>query len=200
MSRYARSAGITRLGNALLNLSALPGRYGSALIFVLVIVVVLSVLGAQFSLGELLRWETRVPLFGNHLSMTSIAELQWHVFSLLVMLAGAYALKEDRHIRVDVVSASFSDRTRIWIDILGDLFFLLPFFAVLGWFSVSFVQTSYNFGEQSNVGGLVDRYLVKAVLPIGSALLLLAGFGRVLRNIGLLIEGRVHDEVEGNES
>lgn len=200
MSRYARSAGITRLGNALLNVSALPGRYGSALVLVLVVMVVLSVVGAQFSLGGLLRWETRIPLFGTHLNMTSIAELQWHVFSLLVMLAGAYALKENRHIRVDVMSASFSNRTRIWIDILGDLFFLLPFFAVLGWYSISFVQTAYNFGEQSNVGGLVDRYLVKAVLPIGSFLLLLAGVGRVLRNIGLLIEGRLHDEIEGNES
>lgn len=197
MSRNASSAELTRIGNALLNISAAPGRYGSALILILVLVVVFSVVGAQLSLSELARWETPIPLFGNHLSMTGIAELQWHIFSLLVMLSGAYALKENRHIRVDVASAQFSTRTRIWVDLLGDLFFLLPFFAILGWYSLAFVETSFNFGEQSNAGGLVDRYLVKAVLPIGSVLMLVAGVGRILRNIGLLMaHGRSVDSEE----
>jgi len=196
MSRNTISAELTKVGNALLYVGALPGRYGSALILILVLVVVFSVVGAQFSLSELARWETSVPLFGNHLSMTGIAELQWHIFSLLVMLSGAYALRENRHIRVDVASARFSPRTRIWIDLLGDLFFLLPFFAILGWYSLAFVEMSFNFGEQSNAGGLVDRYLVKAVLPIGSALMLIAGVGRILRNIGLLL---THDSSVDSE-
>lgn len=199
MSRYARFAGITRLGNALMKLSALPGRYGSALIMVLVIIVVLSVIGAQFGLAVLFKWETFIPLFGNQLSMTSISELQWHVFSLLVMLAGAYTLVKNRHIRVDVVSMHFPWKVRVWIDVLGDLFFLIPFFALLAWYSISFVQTSFLFGEQSNAGGLVDRYLVKAVLPIGSILILIAGVGRILRNIGLLMQHRPHDDYKGND-
>lgn len=196
MGRYARFAGISRLGNALMKLGALPGRYGSALILVLILVVVFSVIGAQFGWAVLFRWETSIPLFGTQLSMTSLAELQWHIFSLLVMLAGAYTLVKDRHIRVDLVSMRFSWRLRVWIDILGDLFFLIPFFVLLTWFSISFVQTSFAFGEQSNVGGLVDRYLVKAVLPIGSILILIASIGRVLRNIGLLLQKQPY---EGND-
>ena len=106
----------------------------------------------------------------------------------MVMLSGAYALKEDRHIRVDVFSAQFSQRTRTLIDLFGDIFLLLPFFALLAWYSFIFTQTAYNFGEQSNAGGLVDRYLVKAVLPIGSVLIVGAAIGRILKNFGALME------------
>ncbi|HWL29306.1 MAG TPA: TRAP transporter small permease subunit [Burkholderiaceae bacterium] len=178
---------MTRWGDALLKACALPGRYGSALILILVLVVLAAVIGAQFGLSDLASWTTPIPLFGNHLNMTSIGELQWHIFSLLVMLSGAYALKEDRHVRVDVWSVRFSDRTRLIVDILGDAFFLIPFFALLAWYSWAFMAMAYGFGEQSNAGGLVDRYLVKAVLPIGSVLILMAGVGRVLRNVGLLL-------------
>lgn len=181
---------ITRWGDALLEACALPGRYASALIFILIFVVLVTVIGAQFGLSDLARWETRIPLFGTHLNMTSLGELQWHLFSLLIMLSGAYALKEDRHVRVDVLSARFSNRTRLYIDILGDLFLLLPFFALLAWYSLGFAQTAFQFGEQSNAGGLVDRYLVKAVLPIGSVLMLGAGVGRIVRNLGLLLSLR----------
>ncbi|AEC21973.1 hypothetical protein PT7_3433 [Pusillimonas sp. T7-7] len=157
------------------------------MIFILVFVVLAAVIGAQLGLSELTSWENPIPLFGNHLNMTSIGELQWHIFALLVMLSGAYALKEDRHVRVDVWSARFSDRTRLIIDLLGDVFLLIPFFALLTWYSWAFMQMAYEFGEQSNAGGLVDRYLVKAALPLGSVLMLGAGLGRVLRNLGLLL-------------
>src|SRR5690625_154816 len=190
MSRHNSSACLQKLGNALMYVGAVAGRYGSVLIFLLVLLVVFAVVGAQFSLSELLRWEREIPLFGKHLNMTSLAELQWHVFSLLVMLAAAYALQKDRHIRVDVLSEHFTFRTRLWIDILGDLFFLLPFFSFLAWYSLGFVQSSYNFGEQSNAGGLVDRYLVKAVLPVGSVLMLITGLGRIIRNVGILLSPR----------
>lgn len=187
MDRRSHPGVITRWGDALLQACAFPGRYASALIFILIFVVLVTVIGAQFGLSDLAEWETRIPLFGTHLNMTSLGELQWHLFSLLIMLSGAYALQQDRHVRVDVLSARFSDRTRLYIDLFGDLFLLLPFFALLAWYSLSFAQTAYQFGEQSNAGGLVDRYLVKTVLPIGSVLMLGAGLGRVLRNLGLLL-------------
>lgn len=193
MDGRSQQSAMVRLGNALLDISALPGRYGSILILMLVFVVMISVVGAQMGLSDLLVWERRIPLFGNHLNMTSISELQWHLFSLLIMLSGAYALRNDRHIRVDIMSSRFSYRTRLWVDLFGDLVFLIPFFAFLAWYSLAFTQMAYGFGEQSNAGGLVDRYLVKAVLPIGSVLLVVAGVGRVLRNVGLLLTGQKTD-------
>lgn len=189
MTERQGTNGLTSFGNALLSISAIPGRYGSALIFVLVFIVLAGVIGAKLGLSVLFSWNTPIPLFGDHLNMTSLAELQWHIFSLLVMISGAYAVKEDRHIRVDVLSSRFSWRTRLIVDIVGDLLLLLPFFAVLAWYGLAFTQMAYGFGEQSNAGGLVDRYLIKAVLPLGSVLMLVAGLGRVFRNIGLLQAG-----------
>lgn len=196
MDGRSRQSALVRLGNALLDLSALPGRWGSILILVLVFVVMAAIVGAQLGASDLLTWERRLPLFGNHLNMTSIGELQWHLFSLLIMLSGAYALRNDRHIRVDVMSSRFSPRTRLYVDIVGDLVLLIPFFALLAWYSLAFVQMAYGFGEQSNAGGLVDRYLVKSVLPIGSVLMVMAGIGRVLRNIGLLLVGEYKTATE----
>lgn len=184
-----RGSGLVRLGNALLTIGALPGLYGSTLILLLTIVVLVAIVGAQMGVSEIASWTSSIPLFGKQLTMTGIGELQWHLFSLLIMMSGAYALKEDRHIRVDVISIRFSRRTQLVIDVAGDLFLLLPFFALLAWYSLAFTQMSYDFAEQSNTGGLIDRYLIKAVLPIGSVLLLIAGAGRILRNLGLLLSG-----------
>lgn len=175
-------------GTGLMKISAVPGRYGAWIIFVLTFVVLFSVTGAQLGWSHLTRWETSIPLFGTQLNMTSVAELQWHLFAVLVMLAGAYTMREDQHIRVDVVSQRLSVRGRLLTDVLGDLLMLIPFFALLFWFSLDFVKMSYNFAEQSNSGGLIDRYLVKAILPIGSALLLLCAVGRVIRNVAYIID------------
>ncbi|WP_299361190.1 TRAP transporter small permease subunit [uncultured Paracoccus sp.] len=169
--------------------SAAPGWASSILVLVLVIVVSLGVLGAWFGYSTVATWDTSVPLFGDRLTMTGIGELQWHIFALLIMLSAAYATTADRHVRVDVFSSSFSPRTRIIIDMVGDIVLLVPFFALLFWFSWSFAANAYQFGEQSNSGGLIDRYLVKAVLPIGSLLMLGAGIGRIVRNAGLLLSG-----------
>lgn len=187
MAKQAVGRALVRLGNALMDISAAPGRWSAWLVLVLVLVAVFGVIGAQLQVNVLATWETRLPLLGQRLSMTGLSELQWHLLSVIIMLAGAYALRQDTHIRVDLFSSRFSPRTRQIIDTLGDLFLLLPFFALLMWFSFKSTQTAFNFGEQSNSGGLVDRYLVKAILPIGCGLLLLAGTGRILRNVGLLL-------------
>jgi len=186
MNGYFNFIAMTKIGTALLKISAVPGRYGSVLILVLIAVVMVSVIGSQFGLSELFEWKTSIILFDTRLNMTSIGELQWHIFALLIMLSGAYAIKEDRHIRVDVLSNRFSARTRLWVDLFGDLFFLVPFYVFLTWYSFLSAQNAFVFGEQSNAGGLIDRYLVRSVLPIGSSLMLISGIGRIFRNLGLV--------------
>lgn len=187
MRKHSRLRTIAVFGTALMRFSAVPGRLGAWSIFLLVLVVLFSVLGAQLSWSELLHWGPSIPLFGTHLSTTGVGELQWHLFALLVMLAGAYAMQQDAHIRVDVLSARFSPRVRTAMDLAGDVLLLLPFFGLLFWFSLDFVAMAYSFAEQSNSGGLVDRYLVKSVLPIGCGLLLLCALGRILRNLAFVL-------------
>jgi TRAP-type mannitol/chloroaromatic compound transport system permease small subunit len=125
--------------------------------------------------------------------MMGMAELQWHLFAVMVMLSAPYALVEGRHVRVDIIYAKFGSRGKAWVDIVGGLLLLLPFCAIIGWLSLSFVGMAYRSGEQSDFDGLTDRYLVKAILPIGLALLFAAGLGQIVRNVGLLLSGRQDD-------
>lgn len=188
MNKPFLASRLVSTGQALMNVCALPGRYASWLVMALIIVVVFTVVGSALGMSELASWERSVPLFGNHLNMISLAELQWHLFALLIMLAGAYVLTEDRHIRVDILSTRMSTRSNALVDLLGDLVFLIPFYAFVLWFSWDYMERSYLMNEESNSGGLIDRYLVKATLPLGCVLLIGAGLGRIIRSIGLLME------------
>lgn len=59
----------------------------------------------------------------------------------------------------------------------------MPFCAIIGWLSLSFVEFSYNTGEKSDYGGLTDRYLIKTFLPLGFLFLGVSAVGRILLHI-----------------
>lgn len=181
---------LERIGHALTTISAWPGRVSSWLVLPIILAVLIAVAGALLRMGDLFGWGFAVPLFGTHLSLIGLTELQWHLFAVMVMLGGAFALAEDRHVRVDFLYARFRGRGKAIVDIVGDLVLLLPFCAIVAWLSLGFVDLAYRSGEQSDYGGLTDRYLIKAILPIGLGLLFAAGLGRIVRNVGFLLSGR----------
>ena len=65
-------------------------------------------------------------------------------------------------------------------NLVGDLAFLLPFCAVIFWFSLALVQRSYLAGEGSDYDALMDRYLIKSILPIAFGLLFINGLLRIV--------------------
>lgn len=179
--------GLERFGQALMKIGAWPGKISSWLIIPIILAVLAAVLGGVFRLSELATWGPSVPLFGKHLTIIGLTELQWHLFAVLVMLGASYALEQDRHVRVDMIHDKLSPKGKAIVDTLGDLILLLPFCAIVAWLSLRFVDLSFRSGEQSDYGGLIDRYLVKAFIPIGLSLLFVTALGRVLRNIGFLV-------------
>lgn len=194
----ARNA-LQRLGQVLMTVSAWPGLVSSWLILPIILCVLAAVIGGMMRLSQLASWDQPVWLFGNQLSMIGLAEMQWHLFAVMVMLGGSYALQQDRHVRVDMMYAKVSPKWRAAIDTIGDLAFLLPFCAIIAWLSLRFVDMAIRSGEQSdNAGGLVDRYLIKTIVPIGLSLLFLTGLGRVIRNIGFLLSK--NDPTRGDKS
>ncbi len=107
-------------------------------------------------------------------SSAGVVELEWHLFSFIFLLGAAYALKHDRHVRVDVFYQSFTIRQQAWVNLIGTLLFLLPFCSVILVASWQFTVNAWSMGEGSpDPGGLPARYLVKAAIPIGFFLLLL---------------------------
>lgn len=149
----------------------------------LVISVCLSVLMAQLRFNTLFDWGFAVPLFGSKITMNGLTDLQWHLFAVMVMLGGVYALHTDSHVSVDFIASTFTERTRRLVVILGDIVFLLPFAAVMTWFAWKFMLSAYTSNEGSPYGGLNDTWIIKAVMPLGFGLLGLLGLARTLRLI-----------------
>ncbi len=119
----------------------------------------------------------------------ALQELEWHLFALVFLLGAAYTLKHDGHVRVDVFyqSRRLGPRGRAWVDILGCLFFLIPFCLLVIHASIPFVENAWRLGEGSpDPGGLGHRYLLKAAIPLGFTLLLLQGVAMLIRSIQVL--------------
>ncbi|MCB1469408.1 MAG: TRAP transporter small permease subunit, partial [Rhizobiaceae bacterium] len=93
-------------------------------------------------------------VFNN--SSNAWLELQWYLFGAAFLLASAYTLKQNEHIRIDIVYGMFSRRKQHWIDLLGHLFFLMPFVLLMLYYFVPYFLTSWRSGEvSSSAGGLI---------------------------------------------
>jgi TRAP-type mannitol/chloroaromatic compound transport system permease small subunit len=113
-------------------------------------------------------------------------EVQWYMFAGIVLLGGPYTLFRNEHVRVDLVYGAVSERTRIWIDIVGGLLFLLPICLILVYFTWPWFMDSWRIGEgSSNAGGLV-RWPVKLLLPVGFALMALQGVSEIIKRVAAL--------------
>lgn len=162
------------------------GRASSWLNLGILASVLVAVAAGAAGANELLSWEGEIPLFGDRLTINGVFDIEWHLFTVTVMLGGAYALLEDRHVRSDFFRQKMSARWQIAVDVAGDIVFLLPFCAIVGAVSLDFTARSYSLGEKSDYGGLVDRYLIKSMIPIGLGVLFAAGVLRIAGNIAAL--------------
>ncbi len=136
---------------------------------------------------------------GTHLSSNAYIELQWYLFSIVFLLGGAYALKHDAHVRVDLLYGRVGVRGRAWIDLLGTLLFLLPFSLLMLWLSWPSVAASWSVREVSPDPGGLPRYPIKAVILLGFALLVLQGAAEALKQIAIL-RGKAPPEAASPES
>ncbi len=122
-------------------------------------------------------------------SSIALQELEWHLFSVIVLFGMSYTLKEDAHVRVDIFYEKLTLRKQALINIIGALFFIIPFslFVIIG--SESYAMDSYAMGEISpDPGGLAYRFVIKSSIFISFGLLLLASLGFILRNITILLD------------
>jgi TRAP-type mannitol/chloroaromatic compound transport system permease small subunit len=128
-------------------------------------------------------------------------EIQWHLYASGFLLGLSYAYQADTHIRVDVLHERFSPTLKAWIELYGIVLFLLPFIALVLIYSVPFVWQSFQFSEVSQApGGLPMRWLIKAMLPLGFFLLLLATLSRLTRAWAQLFQDAPTVEAEVAES
>ena len=87
------------------------------------------------------------------ISSNAWLEVQWYLFGAVFMLAASWTLIQDEHVRIDVVSGRLSPRTRVWIDLICHILFLMPFSLMMVWLSWPFFLRSIESGEMSMNAG-----------------------------------------------
>ena len=170
-----RPGGTLRLAHAI---DRLTGRIGRAASWLTVLTVLIA---AGNALARYLGRFVGVPLSSN-----LWLELQWYLFSLVFLLAIAWAVERDAHVRVDVISSRLPPRARAWIDLLGHLLLLFPFTIALLWATLPSVRASWAVRERSPDPGGLLRYPLKTVVPVALALLLLQGVSQVIKDLARL--------------
>ena len=121
----------------------------------------------------------------------AIQELEWHLFSIILLLGSAYTLKHDEHVRLDIFYSSklINDKVRIWFDVLGTLLILLPFCLLIIVSAGPFVTQAYIHNEISpDPGGLPARWLIKAAIPLGFFFLLIQGIAEALKKLLIALD------------
>lgn len=161
----------TRLSRALDHIVLRVGRTASWLWLLLMLVILCNVV-LRYSFGE---------------GRIELEELQWHLYAVGFLTALSFAVVTDDHIRVDLVHERLSLRTQAWVELYGTLLLLLPFLILVLIYALPFVLYAFLAGEVSQApGGLPYRWLIKAALPLGFILLVMAAMARLSRATALL--------------
>ena len=127
-----------------------------------------------------------------NVSSNSWLELQWYLFGGAFMLAAAYTLQQNEHIRIDIVYGAFSRRVQHWIDLFGHLFFLMPFVILMISYFIPYVRLSFMSGEVSSSAGGLILWPAKLILLVGFVLLGIQGISEIIKKIAI-ISGDIPD-------
>ncbi|NDH52632.1 MAG: TRAP transporter small permease subunit [Betaproteobacteria bacterium] len=119
-----------------------------------------------------------------------IYDLNNMLYGSFFMLAGAYTLAQNGHVRGDFLYGSMKPRTQAGFDLALYLVFFVPGIAALAWAGYDYASDSWRIGEHSNVtSDGPPVYHFKTVIPIAGALLLLQGLAEVVRCVSCLRTG-----------
>ncbi len=128
------------------------------------------------------------------LSSNAWLEAQWYLFSAAFLLAAAYTLLSNEHVKVDLFYGKLPRRGQIWVEILGTLFCLLPFCLITIYLASPIVLSKIASSEMSNNTGGLIQWPAWAIIPVGFGLLALQGLSELIKRIAIL-RGDIPDPV-----
>ena len=153
------------------NLIQSIGRWCSWFNVILIAVIILQVI---------LRY-----VFGKGLVV--LEEVQWHLYCVGVVFGMSYCQSVDSHIRLDLMHAKMSPRTKEWVEIFGIIFLLMPLIYVIFFHGLDFFWEAVKVNERSDAPiGLCCRWLPKALIPVSMFLLFLSAVARLARAFAFL--------------
>jgi TRAP-type mannitol/chloroaromatic compound transport system permease small subunit len=149
--------------------------------------------------GRYVAWWALIAVFGYYYEVLAryvfnsptnwVHESMFLMFGMQYMLCGAFAYREDQHVRVDVLYVKLSTRGRAIADIVTSVFFF-TFVLTMLWTGARFALDAISVGERSFTEWGVEYWPVKLTIPIGAALLALQGLSRLIKDITLVLRPR----------
>lgn len=146
--------------------------------------------------GEAMSWAILLVVLlstGNALARKLLStgsnaalELQLYLFAAIFLLNGGNTLLRNEHIRIDVLFIRLKERTRLWIDVLGILVFLLPMAGMTAWMTLPMLARTYAGSETSaSTGGLL-LWPAWALVVTGFVLLILQALAELVKRLAQL--------------
>lgn len=121
-----------------------------------------------------------------NMSSNAWLEAQWYLFGAAFLLAASHTLRQNEHIRIDIIYGMHSRARQHWIDLIGHMFFLLPFVTLMAWMLVPYAWQAYEIGQVStNAGGLVI-WPARALLAAGFILLIFQAISEIIKKIAVM--------------
>lgn len=136
----------------------------------------------------LVSWEVFSRYFLNHPHPWAL-DAQIMLYGVLFMMAGAYTLAHQGHVRGDVLYGSLRPRTQASIDLVLFIFFYLPGVLALTWAGWTYANESLAIRENTFSPDPLPLYPFKFVIPAAGFLLLLQGLVEILRCVVCLRHG-----------
>ncbi len=127
--------------------------------------------------------------YAFRLGPVALQELEWHLMSPIALVGMSYALRHGDHVRVDIFFDRFGRTLQEWIDLTASVVTVV-IAVIIFKLSLGFVDQAYSIGEGSpDPGGLPHRFLLRAFIPLGFALLGVQAVAQAIRH-GLYLFGR----------
>jgi TRAP-type mannitol/chloroaromatic compound transport system permease small subunit len=117
-------------------------------------------------------------------------DAQIMMYGTLFIMAGAYTLAKNGHVRGDVLYGFFRPRTQATLDLLLYLLFFLPGIVALTWAGWGFAQDSLAIRESTFSATPLPLYPFKFAIPIAGGMLLLQGLVEIARCVICIREGQ----------
>jgi TRAP-type mannitol/chloroaromatic compound transport system permease small subunit len=133
-------------------------------------------------------------------SSNSWLELQWILFGVVFLLCSPWTLLVNEHIRIDIVNSRLPARWQNWIELIGHVFFLLPFTLVMVITSTPFAFRSIIGNEQSNNAGGLPQWPAKTLLLIGFIALLIQAISEIIKRVAIIRGDIANDKLDGPQT
>ena len=112
------------------------------------------------------------------------------MYGTLFMMAGAYTLAKNSHVRGDVIYGFFTPRAQATLDLILYIVFFLPGVTAFVWSGYTYAAESWAINEHSNITAEGPPvYPFKTVIPVAGALILMQGIVEIIRCVMCIKSG-----------